>query len=289
MIEVHENNQTVYHAGTGTYGNIAARHCFASNPNARLIALGDHDDIIDAVNQDEATTGVVPISSVGSWVPETSRALLMGKYEIVGELSLHIYMHLIGLKNASKGQVREIVAQAQAVEQCEKYVENNGWKKGEKPLTTAAAVESVLRLNDPRVASLGGIMLLDGREELEVLDRHVGDNKDATTRFLVIKKHNGKLYLSEQSDEPRKVSWAVSIANSVGELDYYLGPVREAGGNLSAILSKPDPEPNGDYVIGMDCIVKARQVEDVIEAARIGAHTLNVLGVYPLGQTYESE
>ena len=140
--------------------------------------------------------------------------------------------------------IEKVMSHPQALSQCELYT----GKKGFEPLpcsNTAVAARNTAR---EKRLNLAAICPYKAAEEygLKILDNHLQDNPNNTTRFIVISK---KLYISENAN---KVSLCFSLPHVTGSLYSLLCRFNSLGLNLTKIESRPISGRDFEYLFYLD-------------------------------------
>ena len=214
-------------------------------PESDLTAYKSFEDVFKAVENGECGYGVLPVenSTAGS-VAAVYDLILRYRFYIVGALDLSIDYCLAGLKQSTLGDIEKVISHPQALSQCEQYISRMGYESTACSNTAVAARDTARekRLN------LAAVCSYKAAEEygLKVLDDHLQDNKNNTTRFIVISK---KLYINENAN---KVSLCFSLPHVTGALFHMLQRFDALGLNLTKIESRPIPDKDFEYLFYLD-------------------------------------
>ena len=112
---------------------------------------------------------------------------------------------------------------------------------------------------------------------MNVLERHIEDEQDNTTRFLVI----GRQAAESTGDD--KTSLLVSTGNQSGALYKILQPFAQYGISMTRIESRPSRQGIWDYVFFID-VAGHYEDEEVAKALAVlkkSVTMLKILGSYP--------
>lgn len=239
---VDEGETIAYQGIKGANSFDAAQRLF---PERELRAYKSFEDVFKAVEKGECGCGVLPVenSTAGS-VSAVYDLILRYRFYIVGALDLPIDYCLAGLRQSELSDIEKVVSHPQALSQCEQYINRMGFEADSCSNTAVAARDTARekRLN------LAAICPYKAAEEygLKVLDDHLQDNKNNTTRFIVISK---KLYISENAN---KVSLCFSLPHVTGALFHMLKRFDSLGLNLTKIESRPIPDKDFEYLFYLD-------------------------------------
>ncbi len=221
--------KVAYQGINGANGHEAALRLF---PEGEVLPYKSFEDVFLAVENGEVSFGVVPVenSTAGS-VSAVYDLILKHRFYIVGALDLHIDYCLCGLKQSDFSDIEKVWTHPQSIAQCENYIAKNNFEAVPKANTAFAArdVAEEKRLNVAAICSY------KAAEEygLKILDNHIQDIDNNTTRFIVISK---KLYIPAEAD---KISLCFNLPHVSGSLYSVLCRFNSLGFNLTKIESRP--------------------------------------------------
>ncbi len=140
--------------------------------------------------------------------------------------------------------VTAVVSHPQALSQCAEYLESHGLKAVEYSNTAAAA--KYVAEQKPK-----GVAALCSREaarqyRLSILEENVQDEKDNTTRFVIISKEP---IFPENAE---KISLCFSLPHTPGALHTVLARFALCGLNMTKIESRPIPDKAFTYDFYLD-------------------------------------
>lgn len=243
QLDRNSDKQTIACLGTsGSNSHIAAMKYF---PNAKISLEKNFDKVFEAVKNDRADFGVLPVenSSAGS-VSRVYDLILKYRYYIVGEIDLPIEYCLCAIPQTSLSDIEIVLSHEQSFAQCSMYVSENGFEKKKCASTSAAAkiVAEEKRINWAAICSK------QAADEfgLKVLDKNFQNSENNCTRFIVISK---KLIITKNSE---KVSLCFSIPHKSGSLYSVLCRFATHGFNLTKIESRPIPDASFESVFYLD-------------------------------------
>jgi chorismate mutase/prephenate dehydratase len=262
-----------YLAPPATFTHQAARERFgaaATYHPSRTIA-----EIFEDVERGRAQFGVVPVeNSTDGAVNVTLDRLVDTDLTISGELTLEIAQHLLS-RAADLGDVKRVLSHPQGLGQCRAWLAAHlPDVPQEETASTAGAAE--VAAADPTVAAIASE--LAGRlYGVPILRRRIEDNRQNTTRFLVIGRRP-----SGPSGRD-KTSIVFAMPNQPGALYRILEPFAQAGLNLTKIESRPARRMPWEFVMFVD-FEGHRDTPVVAAALREAAERtvyLKILGSYP--------
>ncbi len=201
-------------------------------------------DVFHAVETGACHYGVVPVeNSTEGVVSHTLDRFIESPLKINGEVSLRIHHYLLSKETQSK-DITTIYAHPQALAQC------RHWLQKEMPQCEQIAVssnsEAARKVSEtPNSAAIAGERAAE-IYNLSVLAKHIEDEADNTTRFLVI----GHQAVPPSGED--KTALLVSTKNESGALQMLLKPLAENEISMSRIESRPARTGMWEYVFFID-------------------------------------
>jgi len=247
--------KVAYLGPEGSYSHSAAIKQFGSS--AHPFAVSTIEEVFQSVEKGEVDYGIVPVenSSEGA-VKQTQQALLTTPLSVNGEVDLAIH-HCLLSSQTQLESIQKIVAHPQALGQCEKWLENNmPWVTLEPVNSNALAAKMAMQ-----DASLGAIASEQAAQvyDLNILEKHIEDQKDNTTKFWVI-----GCEAAEASGED-KTAMVLSIPNKAGALLEILSSFASREISMTRIISQPALDKKWDYVFFID--IEGHLANDQVKAA----------------------
>ncbi|MGN1467015.1 MAG: prephenate dehydratase [Ruminococcus sp.] len=236
------NIKVAYQGIKGANGHEAVLRLF---PKSIPTNYKTFSDVFDAVDKGEVSYGVLPVenSNAGS-VSSVYDLILKHRFYIVGALDLPIDYCLGGLKQSEFSDIEKVWSHPQSLSQCSNYIAKHNFES--TPCSnTAIAARDVAREKRLNVAA---ICSYKAAEEygLKILDNHLQDSKENTTRFIVISK---KLFIPENAD---KISLCFGLPHVTGSLYSVLCRFNSLGLNLTKIESRPMLSDGFEYLFYLD-------------------------------------
>ncbi len=196
------------------------------------------------------------------------------RFPIVGEVYLHIKLHLMAIPGTDIQDIKVVESHPIALQQCNDFLEENPQFKVTEAEDTAGSAKKVSESQLKDTAAIANQLAAE-LYDLEILERRIETNKKNYTRFLI---------LANQTDEKinvNKASLSFQTGNGVGALSKVLQCFAEQHINLSRIQSMPVLGKRNEYDFYVD--VEWHSHSDY-EAAirRVLKHTnnFNIMGEY---------
>ncbi len=256
-----------------TYSYLAAMSFFGHS--ARYLPLNTLEDVFDALLKKKANLAVVPIeNSLQGGVGRTMDLLYERHVTVVAECYLEV-AHYLGGHSGDVGQVRNLYAHPQAIEQCRGWIlENLRDVEIFECASTAQAVQ--LTRKDASGAAICNLYAAH-HYGLQILAERIEDHGGNTTRFLAL----GDQVSSPTGNDKTSILFAVS--DQPGALYEALEAFAAAKVNMTRIESRPNRVFPGQFLFYAD--LEGHSEEDGLASGftvlREHVTFLKVLGSYP--------
>ena len=213
----------------GSFHHVATLRWFGED--AAIVPAESFDEVFGLLNRFEAGAAVVAIeNSLYGGISHVYDLLESHRYPIIGEVHVPVHQQLIGTPGAD---VKQVYSHPVALAQCSDYLGANYPNAARIEFhDTAAAVEYVKQLGDPRVAAIASreAALL---HNLPIIAENIEDNPANFTRFLVVKP-NGT-----PPPDANRTTLVITTNHTPGALAKVLTVFAELGINLSKLQSRP--------------------------------------------------
>lgn len=252
----------------------AARSVFGSSPSFSL--AGGVEEAFRSVELGSADFCVAPYESTArGGYPSTLDALIDSELAIVGEVVLPVEYHLVSSER-SLDSVKVVVADVEAVWACQRFLsESLPWAK------------VFCSAKQPVTARRGWAYLVGAREAeecgLNVLARHVQDERDNATRFIVVGRRGGFRVGFGLTGLKYKTTLVFTAENRPGMLAEILSEFGSRGINLTMIASRPLRKKRWEYAFIVDLEVDGDdpRLQEALKGVSRKTKLLRVLGSYP--------
>ncbi|KAL8032862.1 hypothetical protein ABFX02_13G124600 [Erythranthe guttata] len=282
--------RVAYRGVPGAYSEAAARKAY---PKCVTVPCDEFEDAFKAVELWLVDKAVLPIeNSVGGSIHRNYDLLLRHSLHIVGEVQLIVDHCLLGLPGVRKEELKHVLSHPQALEQCERTLNEL----------------SVTRINAVDTAGAAQIVASEGLREtgavasaraaeiygLNVLAERIQDDPDNITRFLILAREP----IIPGTERPYKTSIVFTMEEGPGVLFKALAVFAMRGINLSKIESRPqkrrplrvvDDSNNGkatyfDYLfyIDFEASMAEPRAQNALSHLQEFATFIRVLGCYPM-------
>lgn len=230
----------------------------------------------DVLKRKEADFVVMAIenSIAGSLLPNYT-LLRDYQFTIIGEVYLHIQLHLLALPGVSFDQIKRVESHPIAIRQCDDFFNEHSHLNIVESTDTAACAK---RIRDEQLQDTAAIAnkLASEMYGLQVMERRIETNKKNYTRFLILTDNK-----DIQIEKANKASFSFQVSDEVGSLVRVLDAFAENEINLSKIQSMPVLGKRNQYNFYVD--IEWQNHKKYEEALRrVLRYTINftILGEY---------
>lgn len=286
LLQKHLNNTNAHSARIaflgpkGSYSHLAARH-YAARHFDNFIENGclNFRDIFNQVETGQADYAVLPVENTSSGsINDVYDLLQLTSLSVVGEITLPIDHCVLVTGSTDLQQIETVYSHPQPFQQCSQFIHRFPHWKIEYTESTAAAMEKVAALNSPKAAALGSEA---GGElyGLQVLERHLANQKQNITRFIILARKPVEVTLQV----PAKTTLIMATGQQAGALVEALLVLR----NHNLVMSKLESRPiNGNpweemFYIDFQGNVRSDEVQQALQELTAITRSLKVLGCYP--------
>lgn len=266
----------------GEPGAYSHQACAEARPGMEILPCTTFQEVVDAVKSGEAELGMLAVeNSTYGRVADVHSLLPKSGLHIIDEAFVRVHVNLLGVKGARLEDVREAHGHVVILPQCAGFLKQHGIR-GVVSSDNAKAAREAAEANNPARGALAS-ELAAGIYGLEVLGRHIEDQGNNTTRFLV---------MSREPDHSRRsenmiTSFTFQVRNIPAALYKALGGFATNGVNMTKLES---------YMVGGRFIATAFYAEvdghpgdpalaRALEELNFFTTELNILGVYPSART----
>jgi prephenate dehydratase len=169
----------------GVLGAYSHQACFEAYPNAEVLPFNTFQGAIEAVKNGTADLAMLPVeNSTYGRVADIYQLLPDSGLHIIGEHYVRVHINLLGVKGSSLTDIRSAMSHTVLLGQCRDFLT----KHKIEPVVgvdTAGSAEIVADIGEKSQAALASELAGD-IYGLDVLARHIEDQSNNTTRFLVM-------------------------------------------------------------------------------------------------------
>ncbi|MCR5508734.1 MAG: bifunctional chorismate mutase/prephenate dehydratase [Lachnospiraceae bacterium] len=216
----------------GAFAHIVARKLF---PDELYVSYRNFKETYESVVSGESDLAVLPIeNSYSGEVNDVMDLLFEGDLYINAIYSLPVTQNLLGVRGSRISDIKKVISQPKALEQCDEYIRNMGYEAIQSP-NTAVAAREVSRMQDMSVAAIASLETA-AIYGLKVLDEKINERDDNTTRFVVVSREKGCIASVEGK---RSFVTVFTVEDGAGALLGPLQVIAEYDYNMKVLHSRP--------------------------------------------------
>ena len=258
----------------GAYSEEAIRRHFG--PDAATLPCESFTRIFQAVQQGEATYGMLPVeNALAGTVAQSYELLMEYDFRVQAEVLLAIRHHLLAPDGTAVDDIRHVKSHPQALAQCADTLQRRGWEPV-ATYDTAGAAHDLADKPEPHTAVIASAFAgeLYG---LTTLESGIEDDPMNSTRFFVIGPDDAPRH------DPSKTSLVFGVRHRPRALYDCIGAFAERDINLTKIESRPIRGRPWQYWFYLD--FEGHWQDPAAEGALVAllhrASMVKMLGSYP--------
>ena len=261
----------------GTFSQEASKKHFGQA--VETVPVGSIGQVFREVENGTVDYGVVPIeNSTEGVISYTLDVFMNSPLKISGEVKLRIHQNLMMHSDVSADdwkKVTRVYSHQQSLAQCREWLDNNLPNAERIPVSSNTEAARQAK-EDQGSAAIAGVLAAE-TYGLNIVHSNIEDDKENTTRFLVIGKQ----------DVPPcgidKTTLMISAKNRAGALYHLLAPLADNGLDMTRIESRPSRNANWEYYFFMDINghIDDENVARALKELEEEAELVRVLGSYP--------
>jgi len=233
-------------------------------------------DIFQAVQTGTCEYGVIPLeNSLSGSIHENFDLLQEYDLQIIGEITIRVKHALIAHENATKGDIKKILAPPPAFSQCKNYLDQYPDIELVPVTATSSAVRQVKESGELDCAAIGSTMAAD-IFKMNILEESIEDNPRNYTRFAIIAKE------VKGHKKANKTSIIFSVDNQPGALFEVMKIISEYQINLVKLESRPMLGKPWEYMFyaDLEADIETPELKPAMEKLRERTDNLRILGRY---------
>jgi len=242
------------------------------------------ESVIAALNLVRAGSvrgALVPIeNSVEGSVSTTLDELASGDALVItAEVSIPVQFALLVRPGTTIGDIRSVATHPHAQAQCRGWLAQHLPDASVIPAMSTAGAAEALAGDAPFDAAIAQRIAAE-HYGLEILADEIGDNDDATTRFILVERPG---HVPPQTGADKTTLVLFMRADHPGALLEILTELSVRGVNMTRIESRPTRRAMGDYFFSIDCEghVEDERVGEALKGLHRICAQVRFLGSYP--------
>lgn len=268
------NARIVFQGVEGAYSQLAMKTYFGENCNGYNV--DSWKDAMEDIKCGKADYAVLPIENSSAGIVSENYDLLV-EYDnyIVGEQIVKIDHALLGLEDADESDITSVFSHKQSLMQCSDFLEEHKqWEKFSVS-NNAVAARKVKEDNDKHQAAIASAKNAQ-IYGLKVLRNSIQDNKNNSTRFIVV---TGKKIYTKVANH---ISICFEVNHESGALYHALSHFIYNGINMTNIQSRPLQNKNWEYrfFVDFDGTFEDDAVQNALRGLKEETISFKILGTY---------
>ncbi|OUS22878.1 prephenate dehydratase [Rhodobacterales bacterium 59_46_T64] len=271
----------------GELGAYSHQACREALPEYEPMACSTFEDAIEAVRKGEAELAMLPVeNSTFGRVADIHHLLPASGLHIVDEAYVRVHINLLALPGTTLDEVTSATSHSMLLGQCREFLSKHGIER----ITGADTAGSALLISqqdDKRNAALAS-ELAGEIYGLDILARHIEDQSNNTTRFLIMSRTPD---LSRRGNGGMKSTFIFEVRNIPAALYKAMGGFATNGINMTKLES---------YMVGgsftatqfyadIDGHPDDRNVQLALDELDYFTNSMTLLGVYPAAKVPQND
>ncbi|MGX9351444.1 prephenate dehydratase [Shimia sp. W99] len=263
----------------GEPGAYSHQACRDARPDMEAMPCRTFEDVIDAVKSGRAELGMLPVeNSTYGRVADIHSLLPDSGLHIIDEAFVRVHINLLALPGTPLAEVKNAISHTVLLGQCQDFLREYGIHRI-TGADTAGSAKHVAEKGDPSLAALAS-ELAGEIYGLDVLARHIEDQSNNTTRFLIMSREPD---YSRRAGANMMTTFVFEVRNIPAALYKAMGGFATNGVNMTKLES---------YMVGgsftatqfyadIEGHPEDRNVRLAMEELRYFTNDVTILGVYP--------
>ncbi|MGR3562990.1 MAG: prephenate dehydratase [Heliomarina sp.] len=267
-------NRIAFQGEPGAYSHQA---CRKARPEMEAMPCRTFEDAIDAVKSGAADLAMLPVeNSTYGRVADIHTLLPESGLHIIDEAFVRVHINLLAVPGTTLDQVTHAMSHTVLLGQCKSFLKEHGIHRI-TGADTAGSAKQVAETGNPATAALAA-ELAGEIYGLDVLARHIEDNHDNTTRFLI---------MSPKADSSRRgdtmiTSFIFQVRNIPAALYKAMGGFATNGVNMTKLESYMDGSFTAtQFYADIEGHPEDAHVKRALDELGYFTSRLKILGVYP--------
>ncbi|WP_372573438.1 prephenate dehydratase [Ruegeria jejuensis] len=223
-------NRIAFQGEPGAYSHEACRD---ARPDMEPLPCRTFEDVIEAVRGGAADLAMLPVENTTyGRVADIHRLLPHSGLRIIDEAFVRVHINLLAVPGTTLDQVREAHSHLVLLPQCAGFLREHRITGRVSP-DNARAAREIAERGEPAVAALAS-ELAGEIYGLDVLARHIEDQGNNTTRFLIMSREAD---MTRRGDHGMITSFVFQVRNIPAALYKAMGGFATNGVNMTKLES----------------------------------------------------
>lgn len=217
----------------GEPGAYSHQACREARPDMEALPCRTFEDAIEAVRSGKADLGMLPVeNSTYGRVADIHSLLPQSGLHIIDEAFVRVHINLLAIPGTPLSEIEQAMSHTVLLGQCKEFLAKHGIHRI-TGADTAGSARHIAELGDPKIAALAS-ELAGEIYGLNVLARHIEDEGNNTTRFLIMSREADH---SRRGDHGMITSFVFEVRNIPAALYKAMGGFATNGVNMTKLES----------------------------------------------------
>ena len=217
----------------GELGAYSHQACRETYPEMEALPCRTFEDAISAVREGQADLAMLPVeNSTFGRVADIHHLLPESGLHIVDEAFVRVHINLLALPGVRLDEIESAMSHTMLLGQCRAFLERHGIHRV-TGADTAGSARQVAEAGKPEMAALAS-ELAGEIYGLDVIARHIEDQGNNTTRFLVMAREPD---FSQRGDNGMMTTFVFQVRNIPAALYKAMGGFATNGVNMTKLES----------------------------------------------------
>lgn len=217
----------------GELGAYSHQACRETYPEYEALPCRTFEDAIAVVRDGRAELAMLPVeNSTFGRVADIHHLLPESGLHIIDEAFVRVHINLLALPGTVLSQVTSAMSHTMLLGQCRDFLADHGIQRV-TGADTAGSAHHVAETGDPSIAALAS-ELAGEIYGLDVLARHIEDEGNNTTRFLVMSREPD---YAQRGDDGMMTTFVFEVRNIPAALYKAMGGFATNGVNMTKLES----------------------------------------------------
>ncbi len=217
----------------GELGAYSHEACRTARPDMTPVPCPSFEDAIAAVKSGKADLAMLPVeNSTYGRVADIHSLLPQSGLHIVDEAFVRVHINLMGLPGTQISDIKSAKSHTVLLGQCKDFLAQHAIRRI-TGADTAGSAKEVAAAQDPTMGALASELAAE-IYGLDVLARHIEDQGNNTTRFLIMSPHANH---NRRGDHGMITSFVFEVRNIPAALYKAMGGFATNGVNMTKLES----------------------------------------------------
>ncbi|MGC3938872.1 prephenate dehydratase [Roseobacter sp. EG26] len=217
----------------GELGAYSHEACRIARPDMTPVPCATFEDAIEAVRSGRAELAMLPVeNSTYGRVADIHSLLPKSGLHIIEEAFVRVHINLLALPGTEIGEIKSAMSHTVLLGQCKSFLAEHGISRV-TGADTAGSAKDIAAGGDPTMAALAS-ELAGEIYGLDLLARHIEDEGNNTTRFLLMSPEADQ---SRRGDHGMITSFVFEVRNIPAALYKAMGGFATNGINMTKLES----------------------------------------------------